>query len=114
MSHNSCSCGEVERIGEEVVAQLVMDNGRLVFKSPAADKMGRDNSALVTDDLMGSQLPPIRAPIIADDSDQALEGAETGIVAQVNEEYEGDVESEDEASVADDAKQLDELEARRS
>ena len=31
---------EVERIGEDVVAQLVMDNGRLVFKSPAADKTG--------------------------------------------------------------------------
>jgi hypothetical protein len=87
-----------------------MDNGRLVFKSPAADKMGRDNSALVTDDLMGLQLPPIRAPTVAKDSDQALEGAETGIAVQVNEEYEGDAESEDEASVADDAEQLDELE----
>ena len=31
-----------------------------------------------------------------------MEGAETGIAVQVNEEYEGEAESEDEASVADD------------
>jgi hypothetical protein len=103
---------EVERIGEEVVAQLVMDNGKLVFKSPAADKMGRDNSALVTDDLMGLQLPPIRASAVmaADEDGQVFEGAETVVEAQVNEEYEGDAESEDEASVVSDADQLNESE----
>ena len=62
--------------------------------------------ALVTDDLMGLQLPPIRAPVLVTETtaveDQALDGAETAIEAQVNEEYGGDAESEDEASVADD------------
>jgi hypothetical protein len=74
--------------------------------------MGRDNSALVTDDLMGLQLPPIRAPIaMIDDADgQVLQGAETIVEAQVNEEYEGDAESEDEASVVNDAEQCDESE----
>ena len=103
---------EVERIGEKVVAQLVMDNGRLVFKSPAADKMGRDNSELVTDDLMGLQLPAIRAPIamVTEADGQVLEGAETAVEAQVNEEYEGEAEYEDEASVVDDGEQFDESE----
>ena len=58
------TAGEIERIGDELVAQLVKENGTLVFKSPSADLMGRDNSALVTDDLMGLQLPPIRDPVL--------------------------------------------------
>jgi len=100
------TASEIERIGDELVAQLIKENGTLVFKSPSADLMGRDNSALVTDDLMGLQLPPIRAPALVTETiaveDQALGGAETAIEAQVNEEYGGDAESEDEASVADD------------
>ena len=100
------TAGEIKRIGDELVAQLVKENGTLVFKSPSAELMGRDNSALVTDDLMGLQLPPIRDPVLiteaTDVEDQALGGAETAIEAQVNEEYGGDAESEDEASVADD------------
>ena len=70
----------------------------------SADFVGREYSELVTDDPMGLQLTPIRAPTlvtVADEvEDQTLRGAETEIEAQVNEEYEGDPESEDEASVA--------------
>ena len=99
------TASEIERIGDELVAQLIKENSTLVFKSPSADLMGRDNSALVTDDLMGLQLPPIRAPALVTETiaveDEALGGAETAIKAQVNEEYGGDAESEDEASVAD-------------
>ena len=49
------TASEIERIADELVAQLIKENGTLVFKSPSADLMGRDNSALVTDDLMGLQ-----------------------------------------------------------
>jgi hypothetical protein len=68
--------------------------------------MERNNSPLVTNDLMELQLPPVRGPIMAatvGDEDDALEGgAETLVKAQDNELYIGDAESEDEASVVDD------------
>ena len=91
------TASEIERIGDELVEQLIKENGTLVFKSQSADLRGRDNSALVTDDLMGLQLPPIRAPVLVTETtaveDQALDGAETAIEAQINEEYGGDAES---------------------
>ena len=83
------TASEIERIGDELVEQLIKENGTLVFKSPSADLMGRDNSALVTDDLMGLQLPPIRAPVLVTETtaveDQALDGAKTAIKAQSTE-----------------------------
>ena len=56
---------EVKRLSDEAEAQFLKDNGTLQVKTPAADAMGRDNSALVTNDLMELQLPPLGGPKLA-------------------------------------------------
>jgi hypothetical protein len=67
---------EVKRLSQEAEAQFLKDNGSLQVKNPSADAMGRDNSALVTNDLMELQLPPLggsKVAILVNDS--GLEGA---------------------------------------
>jgi hypothetical protein len=101
---------EIEKLANEMEAQLLKADGSFVVKTPSADAMGRSNSALVLNDLMELQLPPLGGPkTIVDEDDDVLGGAETIVEAQVDELYEGDAESEDEGSVADNFEQLEEL-----
>ena len=63
-------------------AQLLKADGSFVVKTPSADAMGRSNSALVLNDLMELQLPPLGGPkTIVDEDDDVLGGAETIVEA---------------------------------
>ena len=74
---------EIARISKEAEAQFLKQggDGTIEIKTPAADAMERNNSPLVTNDLMELQLPPVRGPVMAATvgvEDDALEGgAET-------------------------------------
>ena len=100
---------EIEKLANEMEAQLLKADGSFVVKTPSADAMGRNNSALVLNDLMELQLPPLGGPRTIVSEDDVLGGAETVVEAEVEELYEGDAESEDEGSVADDAEAIDDL-----
>ena len=104
------TAAEIERISKEAEAQFLKQDGAdgtIEINTPAADAMERNNSPLVTNDLMELQLPPVRGPPVmaatVGAEDDALQGgAETMVKAQVGELYIGDAESENEASVVDD------------
>ena len=100
---------EIEKLANEMEAQLLKADGSFVVKTPSADAMGRNNSALVLNDLMELQLPPLGGPRTIVSEDDLLGGAETVVEAQVEEIYEGDAESEGEGSVAEDAETIDDL-----
>ena len=46
---------EIEKLANEMEAQLLKADGSFVVKTPSADAMGRNNSALVLNDIMESR-----------------------------------------------------------
>ena len=59
--------GRLSSTLEEAEAQFLKKDGAGIIevKTPAADAMERNNSPLVTNDLMELQLPPVRGPTMA-------------------------------------------------